>query len=470
MIERESVKSVGAYLESQAEAMRQALAALIEIPSYRTQAEEGAPYGKGPAAALQEGMRLAQEQGLRTRLVENVMLEADLGEGAEPGLGVLCHLDVVTEGTGWTVPPYALTRREGKLYGRGTIDDKGPAVAALFALGAIRALKIPLAAPVRLLLGSDEENGSSDLACYRAKHKIPPMLFTPDGDYPIINIEKGMLRAGFCASYRQEGERRVLWLHAGKAANAVPGRAEACLSGISLEQAKQAAQALPKELAIAFREEQDGLVLLIEGRGAHASTPEQGENALTGLIRMLCALPGMEGDGLLPLLEEIALLFPHGETNGRSAGLACQEAESGALTLALSVLRCRKGKLEGMVDIRFPLCETLPSVTQKLSQALAAHGFNFHKIMGSEPHRVPEESPFIQTLLHVYTQQTGLPGYCTAIGGGTYVHGIPGGVAFGAMFPGEDNHMHGADEFITEENLLRNAKIIAHAVLALCGE
>lgn len=135
MIERESVKSVGAYLESQAEAMRQALAALIEIPSYRTQAEEGAPYGKGPAAALQEGMRLAQEQGLRTRLVENVMLEADLGEGAEPGLGVLCHLDVVPEGTGWTVPPYALTRREGKLYGRGTIDDKGPAVAALFALG-----------------------------------------------------------------------------------------------------------------------------------------------------------------------------------------------------------------------------------------------------------------------------------------------------------------------------------------------
>ena len=157
MIERESVKSVGAYLESQAEAMRQALAALIEIPSYRTQAEEDAPYGKGPAAALQEGMRLAQEQGLRTRLVENVMLEADLGEGTEPGLGVLCHLDVVPEGTGWTVPPYALTRREGKLYGRGTIDDKGPAVAALFALGAIRALKIPLAAPVRLLLGSDEE-------------------------------------------------------------------------------------------------------------------------------------------------------------------------------------------------------------------------------------------------------------------------------------------------------------------------
>ncbi len=470
MIEKENMKSIDAYLERQMEAMQRALAALVEIPSYRTQAEEGAPYGKGPAAALREGMRLAQVLGLCTRLVDGVMLEADLGEGAEPGLGILCHLDVVPEGTGWTVPPYALTRREGKLYGRGTIDDKGPAVAALFALGAIRALQIPLAAPVRLLLGSDEENGSSDLALYRATQKMPPMLFTPDGDYPIINIEKGMLRASFCAAYRQEGARRILWLRAGKAANAVPGQAEACFSGVSLEEAKRAAQALPKGITITFREERDGLVLLAEGHGAHASTPEQGENALTGLIRLLCILPGLEEDGLLPLLEELALLFPHGETDGRSAGLACQEAESGALTLAFSVLQCRDGALEGMVDIRFPLCETLSGVTGKLSQALAAHGFNLHQTMGSEPHKVAEESPFVQTLLKVYTQQTRLPGYCTAIGGGTYVHGIPGGVAFGAMFPGEDNHMHGADEFITEENLLRNAKIIAHAVLALCGE
>ena len=123
MIEKENMKSIDAYLERQMEAMQRALAALVEIPSYRTQAEEGAPYGKGPAAALREGMRLAQVLGLCTRLVDGVMLEADLGEGAEPGLGILCHLDVVPEGTGWTVPPYALTRREGKLYGRGTIDD-----------------------------------------------------------------------------------------------------------------------------------------------------------------------------------------------------------------------------------------------------------------------------------------------------------------------------------------------------------
>lgn len=461
---------IDAYLERQADAMREALAALVAIPSYRTQAEEGAPYGTGPAAALRRGARLAEGLGLRTRTVDNVMVEADLGADANPRLGILCHLDVVPEGAGWTTPPYALTRRGGRLYGRGTIDDKGPAVAALFALGAIHALELPLAASARLLLGSDEENGSSDLALYKSHRNMPPMLFTPDGDYPIINIEKGMLRACFAADYRQAGARRILWLRAGKAANAVPGQAEACLAGVSLKEAEQAAKAVNAAVFFACHDEPDGLRLIASGSGTHASTPALGENALTGLIHLLCALPGLEQDGLWQRLRALAQLFPHGETDGQSAGLACREEESGTLTLALSVLQCKDGALEGMVDIRFPLCETLASVTQKLARALTGNHFSIKPTMGSAPHRVPKESPFVQTLLDVYTQQTGLPGYCTAIGGGTYVHGIPGGVAFGAMFPGETNNMHGADEFITEKDLLRNAKIIAHAVLALCGK
>lgn len=461
---------LSAYLERQTGAMREALASLVAIPSFRTQAEAGAPYGAGPAAALRRGAQLAEALGLRTRIVENVMAQADLGEGPAPRLGILCHLDVVPEGAGWTVPPYELTRRDGRLYGRGTIDDKGPAVAALFALGAIHALQIPLAAPVRLLLGSDEENGSSDLARYKSHEKMPPMLFTPDGDYPIINIEKGMLRATFAANYRQAGERRILCLRAGRAANAVPGQAEAYLAGVSLREAEAAAKAANGALAFACREEEGGLRLLASGSGAHASTPDQAENALTGLIRLLCALPGLEQDGLWCCLRALEELFPHGETNGKAAGLDCREAESGALTLAFSVLQCGEGALEGTVDIRFPLCETLGGVTQKLTRALSEKKFFIKSTMGSEPHQTPKESPFVQTLLDVYTRQTGLPGYCTAIGGGTYVHGIPGGVAFGAMFPGEENNMHGADEFITEKNLLRNAQIIAHAVLALCGK
>lgn len=466
MIEQDRID---AYLAQQADAMREALAALVAIPSFRTQAEEGAPYGAGPAAVLRKGAHLAEALGLRTRIVEGVMAEADLGEDGEPKLGILCHLDVVPEGAGWSTPPYELTRRDGRLYGRGTIDDKGPAVAALFALGAIHALKIPLSAPVRLLLGSDEENGSSDLALYKSRKKMPPMLFTPDGDYPIINIEKGMLRAAFAANYRQAGQRRILWLRAGKAANAVPGQAEAFLAGVSRREAEAVAQAACGSIVCSCQETPDGLHLLANGSGAHASTPEQGENALTGLIRLLCELPGMEADGLWQHLRALGQLFPHGETDGRAAGLRCREEKSGALTLAFSILQCEKGVLEGTVDIRFPLCETLDGVTRKLSRALASKKLAIKSTMGSEPHQVPEESPFVQTLLDVYSRQTGLPAYCTAIGGGTYVHGIPGGVAFGAMFPGEENNMHGADEFITEESLLCNAQIIAHAVLALCG-
>lgn len=460
--------SLDEYLERQAPAMWEALASLVEIPSFRTQAEPGAPYGPGPAKALRQGAQLANSLGLHAQLVDDVMVEADLGTGGAPQLGILCHLDVVPEGAGWTVPAFALTRRDGRLYGRGAIDDKGPAVAALYALGAIHALELPLKAPVRLLLGSDEENGSSDLALYRSKHKLPPMLFTPDGDYPIINVEKGMLRMRLSASYHQAGARRILSLRAGKAPNAVPGQAEAAIIGISKEEVEAAAARLLPGIRITAQEHEGALHLLAAGHGAHASTPEGGENALTGLVHLLCSLPGMEQDGLWERLCALGHLFPHGETDGRSAGLACRDG-SGALTLAFSVLSCEGGALSGMIDIRFPLCETLAGVTQQLTRALAQAGFTAAPAMGTEPHQVPGSSAFVRTLLEVYSRQTGLPGYCMAIGGGTYVHGIPGGVAFGPAFPGEENHMHGADEFITEEHLLLNAKIIAHAVLALCG-
>lgn len=455
------------YLEQQAPAMWEALASLVEIPSFRTKAEPGAPYGKGPAEALRKGAQLASSLGLHARIVDGVMVEADLGAAGEPQLGILCHLDVVPEGAGWTVPAFALTRRDGRLYGRGAIDDKGPAVAALYALGAIHALGIPLKSPVRLLLGSDEENGSSDLALYRRKHKLPPMLFTPDGDYPIINVEKGMLRMRLSTKYHQAGPKRILALRAGKAANAVPGQAEASITGVSRAEVETAARLLP-DMQITMQEHEDVLRLLVIGHGAHASTPEEGKNALTGLVHLLCSLPGMEQDGLWKRLRTLDQLFPHGETDGRSSGLACCDA-SGALTLAFSVLSCEGGALSGMVDIRFPLCETLAGVTRNLTRALAEAGFSAAPAMGAEPHQVSGSSVFVRTLLEVYSRQTGLPGYCMAIGGGTYVHGIPGGVAFGAAFPGEENHMHGADEFITEEHLLLNAKIIAHAVLALCG-
>lgn len=75
--------------------------------------------------------------GFQTRDVDGHCGWCEYGEGEEM-VAVLCHLDVVPAGDGWHYPPYDCTWAEGRIYGRGVIDDKGPAAAALYALKAVR--------------------------------------------------------------------------------------------------------------------------------------------------------------------------------------------------------------------------------------------------------------------------------------------------------------------------------------------
>ncbi|HIZ56854.1 MAG TPA: dipeptidase PepV [Firmicutes bacterium] len=462
------IKQIHDFIDSRKDEMIRLLQELIRIPSYQQPAEPGYPFGRGPAQALAAALAAAERMGFTVRNFENYAGTVDLGSG-EPLLGILSHLDVVPEGSGWSVDPYVGIVTDGKVIGRGAIDDKGPSVAALYAMLAVRELGIPLQGNVRLILGTNEENGSKDIEYYESVQKMPPLLFTPDGDYPVIHIEKGMLRTRFSASYTEEPkEKRILWIRGGKTINAVPAEAEAAVQGIDAEEAKRWIAEDTSGVTFTTAEENGILTIHAAGSGAHASTPEQGKNALTALIQLLCRFSLPSGDGLNKL-RALLEIFPYGETDGRGASLANWDEKSGALTLVFSVFSYADGKMEGWTDIRFPLCCSLEQVQQKLRQALESAGFCIEEMMGDEPHHVEEDSHFVQSLLKVYTEETGLPGFCKAIGGGTYVHHTPGGVAFGAVFPGEDNHMHGADEFITIEHLLLNAKIFAHAIAEICG-
>lgn len=444
--------------------MIETLRELVRIPSVRGEALPGKPFGEPAAEVLDRYLEIARAMGFTTRCVDHYVGTVDFGEG-EPLLGILCHLDVVPAGDGWTVPPFELTERGDSLYGRGAIDDKGPATAALYALYALKRSGTPLRHAVRLIVGCDEECGSSDLAYYREHEALPRLLFTPDGDYPVINIEKGRVKASLDASFSATAAPRTLEkLDGGFVANAVPDRASAVLRGFSAEEVREL---LPQDGDVTFTVTEQEARVTVEAQGvsAHASLPEKGSNALTALIRVLSAMPFGGCDGF-DRLQALAHLFPHGETDGASAGLARRDERSGALTLAFDILHYDEESLHAELDIRFPVSETYEGVVTALREACG----DVMEVTaeGSEPHYVSEYSDFVQTLLKVYEEQTGNEGYCVAIGGGTYVHEIPGGVAFGAEFPGEENHMHGADERIRTESLLLNARIFAHAVKALC--
>lgn len=455
------------FIYSHREDMMEIIKQLVEIPSVKGAPEPGAPFGAEPRRALDKMLEICRRYGFVTGCHDDVMGTADYSPAGNVGLGILCHLDVVpAEPRNWSYPPFQLTRREGKLFGRGVIDDKGPCAAALCALWCVKELGLPLKKGVRLLFGTDEENGSEDLEIYRRRNKLPPMVFTPDGSFPVINIEKGMIRADICGEYVPGS---VVSFTGGNIPNAVPDKAEAVVSGVAYEEIRAVILSNSTGALITTDRNPDGTITIhCSGRSAHASTPQAGINAVTALISALNRLPLADGDQR-EIFRGLEKMFPCGETDGRSAGLKIEDEKSGALTLTFSKFAMKDGKISGCIDIRYPVSAQLSDVVGRLSAALGNAGVRYGKNMEEEPHCVPEDSEFVQKLLRVYSEVEGEPGRCIAIGGGTYVHTVEGGVAFGVERGDTDYHMHGNDEFITEDELLRDAVLFGCAIADICG-
>ncbi len=454
------------YIDTLEGEMIETLSELISYPSYQQEPAEGAPFGLPVRECLDHALAICESFGMKTRNFDGYAGTATITEG-EPELGILAHLDVVPEGTGWSSDPYTARIDGGKLYGRGAIDDKGPAVSVIYAMKALKDLDIPLKKGVRLILGTNEENGSGCMRYYFSKEKPTKYSFTPDGCYPVINIEKGMIRGAFECDIPAGDGKSLVEFHGGKIINAVPEVATATLKGVSADEISKAVAELNSEVGFTITENGDVINIEAHGKSAHASTPEMGKNSVTALIELLSKLDlgGDMGEKIKALSE----LFPYGETDGASVGIDFKDEQSGELTCLLSVLDYENGKLRGCNDIRLPVSFTVNDILNVYKPALESKGFSTHDSMGMEAHYVPSDSPFVRTLLSVYEEVTGEKGECIAIGGGTYVHNIEGGVAFGAEFMGEDNHMHSADESIKLDQLVLNTKMFALAILRICG-
>lgn len=457
---------INKYIDDHVSEMIHCLSSLVAIPSVKSDPEGDMPYGRENARVLAKMLDMAKEYGFTVTNHENYVGTVDMNPDLDTQLGVLCHLDVVPEGTGWKYPPYNLTLSGGRLYGRGSSDDKGPAVAVLFALRALKECGCKLSKNVRLIVGTDEECGSSDLVYYRGKETLPPYVFTPDATYPVINLEKGRMPGKFTKTVNGNGTKTIVSVQGGVAVNAVPEKAVAVIKGFSSSEIAFARKFLPDGVTMEVHTNGELTKLTVNGKAAHASLPYMGKNAVTALLRVLGALPA--DDESVKLFADISKLFIYGECDGNALGIRARDNKSGDLTFVFSMIQYENGQLEGSFDIRFPVCECVASVHDKLEATLNNAGIALSEYKGVEPHYVDENSDFIKTLLDVYTEFTGNEGRCLAIGGGTYVHDIEGGVAFGAEFIGEDNHVHGADEYISLNHFVLNAKIFAEAILRIC--
>ena len=442
------------YLENNQEQFKAALRRLVKIPSVSGDQEGQYPFGKACGEALEELLKICEENGFYVRNYDYFAGSADLYENTVPELAILAHLDVVpvTE-KDWSLPPFDLTEKDGFLYGRGVMDDKGPLLAALFAMKAVRECGYRLEKNVRLIAGCTEETGSErDIEEYCKRANMPDMVFTPDADFPIITTEKGMMRFTFGGSFDCE---KILSIKGGTVVNAVPSEVVAVIDG----EVKLSADGIATEYKNGKTE------IICKGISAHASTPEQGENAFTKLFKLLADSDLPENDK--KMFSGLLRLFPHGETDAKALGLDCTD-KSGSTTCVFSIIDFENGKLCCKADMRFPVSFSKAEVVEKFKAAAEMAGMEFISETGSEPHTVDTEGEFVKTLLEVYSGVTGQPAYCKAIGGGTYVHGIEGGVAFGPEFEGEDNRIHGADERGKLSSLLTAAEIYAKAIIRLC--
>ena len=458
-------KTIISFLNERKSQFTADLKRLVDIRSVREAPLPGRPFGEGPAKALAEAEAVAAEHGFATVNYDNYA--GEISFGGAPDLMLLAHLDVVNEGDGWTKAPYDMTEEGGRLYGRGTTDDKGPALACLYALEAARELYGEPKTGVRLVLGCGEETGSEDMEYYFSRRETLKYTLSPDADYPLIHLEKGRFAPEFSKTVGDPGF--VIEINGGSTANIVPGKANALLAGSVPEHRGAVLVEVSHQTGVTFRVETENgnTRIWCEGVSAHAAMPEKGVNANTALLTLLTKIT--DDCELKDAMNALLAMVPHGETDGAAMGVKMADGDSGDLTLNFGILQFDGRTLSCGFDLRCPVCADETNVKAVIGAKLAACGFSFKGNHAMTPaHFVPKDAPIVREALKVYEDYTGRKGECLAIGGGTYVHGIEGGVAFGVEFPGTDYRIHGADEFAVTEELLLTAAMYAQIIKDLC--
>ena len=433
---------------------------LIAIPSVSSEeAAADAPFGKEVKRALLWFLDKGAARGYTVKNVADVAGHIETGNGEEL-LGILGHVDVVPPGAGWTKDPFGGIVENGKLYGRGTIDDKGPTIAAWAALNMVKDAGFEFTKRVRLIIGTDEESGFRCVDRYFETEEMPAIGFAPDADFPIINAEKGIASLVLAMASWQSQDALKSFV-AGNRTNMVPDLAEAIVTGTLTEWQSDFEKFLAQHGVAGAAEALDAQVkLTVHGKSAHAMEPEDGVNA--GILLALFLKGRLAGDGGR-FTAFLADHF-HNDSRGRKLGLDFKDDVSGETTLNAGVIRYEYGK-KAIIEVSMRYSISYP-FDEKIKVGIA-EGFALTVASNSPPHHVDATDPFIKTLQSAYEKQTGDKAELLAIGGGTYARVLDKGVAFGMLFPGEKDVAHQADEFVDIENLLKAVAIYAEAIYQL---
>jgi succinyl-diaminopimelate desuccinylase len=442
---------------------------LLKIESVKDEStkSEEYPMGRKIGEALDYVLKLSEELGLETKNVDGYAGHAQYGtkENADT-IGILCHVDVVPATGKWTSPPFEPTIRDGKVFARGAIDDKGPTIAAFYGLKIVKELGLPLSKNVRMIFGTDEESGMMCMKHYTKVEDMPKVGFTPDADFPLIHAEKGMLNVKLTVP-KAEGKGKVglLSFHSGTRVNMVPESAAAKLAG-NIDSIKELfiQYCNEEKLNYEFKEEGEEIELILYGKSAHGAEPHLGNNAGTLLASFLTKVDVQEdAKTYLTFLKAI-----HGDFEGKALGIDYRDEITGPLTVNAGIMNYEMdGDNAIFLNMRCPVTTDFEETKGKFYQTVEEKGLQVAEYKEITPHFVDGEEPLIKALQKAYQEETGNEPTLLTTGGGTYARFMDKGVAFGPGFPGKEYTAHQADEYIEVEDLLKATAIYARAIYEL---
>ncbi|RDY23804.1 dipeptidase PepV [Romboutsia maritimum] len=444
----------------------QSLKECIKIRSVENRGEGGTPFGLGIQEALNYCLNLSEDFGFKTVNLDDKIGYAEYGKGDEM-VAVLGHLDVVPEGKGWKYPPYEGEIHDGKMYGRGTTDDKGPTIGALYALKIIKDLNIPIKKRVRVIFGLNEETSSECVKHYiEKKEELPVAGFTPDAEYPIINGEKGIVTCEYKKNLNQDEKIILKSIKGGTAPNVVPEYADAEI--LVLDAETDNIIDMSKEIKeIEIDKISDNMILVKSyGISAHGSTPEIGKNAISHLLLFLQKL-NFNKD----VKEFVNFMNKYigTDTTGESMDIYLEDDISGKFVLNLGKIQGNEKEISISINMRYPVTKNYEDFNFIFREKMKLGDFKEVYTKHKKSLYVSPQSELIKKLQKVYEEQMGEKADLISIGGGTYAKSMPNIVAFGPIFKGEPMVEHKPNEYIDINGLLKNIEIMVCAICELAN-
>ena len=445
---------------------------LINFPSVSEETSDpNMPFGKHAKDALEYALDLGQKLGFRTKNIDGYCGYIEFGEG-EKLVGIIGHLDVVPSGDGWLTPPFEATIKDGNIYGRGAIDDKGPVVASLYAMKAIKD-NIKINSRVRLILGINEEKSWNCIRHYNEIEEAPTIGFSPDADFPCIYAEKGIATVYIKDNYQKYSNLPIIIKEIdcnNNAINVVPKYCKVILSidtsRIDLNEITTFLNNEIKKLNfdITYSVNNSNIELISNGVQAHSAHPDLGINAISRMIILLnrifknfnCPI------SILDFFEN----YIGTEFNGKSLDINFSD-ESGNLTLNVGKFSFYDNFLQIGINLRIPVNTPIEKVTDSISEICNKHSLETVVSGIQQPLYVPKDDPLVKTLCNIFNKRTHSNYEPIAIGGGTYARAFKNCVSFGANFPGDTDMCHQANEFINIDQLILACKIYADAIYEL---